>query len=314
MRGKALAAIGLLALIAQAASAQTAVGHNKYTVPANSDRIVCLPFTQAPVGTYAVSGKTATDLQVATTPWTAGALAAQYYVRFLDGNASGLWLTITTNATNSLTLDNSLGTQTPVLNLVTTGSHFRVYPHHTLGSVFPQRLFGYSFNASTRVLIYKNNFALGYNRSATTVASASSDGNSWTGVGVTNDTVIPPDTMFIVRNSSATDLTVIHYGQVPDYPVAVLAGPSGDLAIGTGYPVGVSLNAAGLERTDRRVLFSPDTGTGYNRSPNLTATYGSTWTGVGIDGTNPLKGSVAFKLRLPSTEVLWTKVTIRMPY
>ena len=311
----AIAVVALLALAAQSAIAGNVVGYNKITVPANADVRLSVPFNQTIQGTYTVNGKTGSTVTT-TEALAAGTYAVNaYYVRFISGNASGLWATISANGANSLTLGDA-----NVANLVNNGDTFRVYAHYTLGTLFPKGMYGVSYTNGTVVNIYANNIAaMVQNKSAAKVASYTTNGGGkWVGNGVSNSTVLVPETQFILRNGSAQQLTMMTFGEVPDYSVSMLIAPGGDLVIGTGYPMPVVLKNSGLGGTNQRTVFFYDnSATGINKSSVKTASYttggGGKWVGNGVTGNELILPSQTITFRLPAGET-GTKVTIPKPY
>ena len=202
----------LLSLNGQPVFAADSVGYNRIVVPANSDVRLSLPFTQKVEAQFTVSSKAGSVITIPAAI-TAGQYATLYYVRFTSGNASGLWSTITANTANTITI-----TDAAVASLAANGDTFRVYKHHTLGSVFPKTMLGKSFVSGTQILIYDNNLAaMTTNKSASRVAAYTTSGaGSWVGAGVNNNTVLKPETQFILRNNAAQTLTMITLGYVPD--------------------------------------------------------------------------------------------------
>ncbi|MEX2672276.1 MAG: TIGR02597 family protein, partial [Phycisphaeraceae bacterium] len=168
-----------------------------------------------------------------------------YYIRFIDGDAEGLWSTIVSNDGTSVTVEDAA-----VVALAESDDTFRIYAHHTIGSVLPATLEGTSFNSQCQLLIYDNDLSsISTNRSAAKVAFRAN--GSWIGAGVSADTLITPETQCILRNNSSEQLELILYGSVPDYAASTLVAPNGDVNIGTGYPVAMSLKNAGLDGAER---------------------------------------------------------------
>jgi len=306
----AIAVVALLALTVQAVSASevlNVVGYNRIPVPANSDVRLSLPFTpQAEGDTYTVSAKSGTTLTV--TPALTTTYGSTYYVRFVEGNASGLWGTLSSGSASTVVLADAT-----VATHVNVGDKFRIYKHYTLATVFPKGMLNVSFTTTSQILIYENNLAaMGQNKSAAKTAFYV-NGN-WVGAGVTNNTILTPETQFILRNNSSQELTFVTQGVVPDYAVSLLVAANGDLNIGTGYPVPVTLKNAGLGGTGRQVLFYDNTATGLNKSAAKTAFYVSgNWVGAGVTGNELLTPSETITLRLPSSEA-GTKITVIKPY
>lgn len=297
----------LIAVIANPAAAADSVGYNHIAVPANTDVRFSLPFTQQVEAEYAVDLVTANGVTVTEALETDGYNGA-YYVRFLSGDASGLWTTITDNGVNDITLEDA-----NVLALVSEGDLFRVYKHHTLGSVFPAAMENVSHINGTQVLIFDNNIdAMDQNVPADKVALYNN--GAWIGAGISNNTVLVPETQMILRNNAAQELKLITLGDTPDYTVSFLVAPDGDLNLGTGYPVPVVLNEAGLEGTLRQVLLYDNNATGQNKPASTVALYdGTAWVGAGVTGEELINESESFTLRLPASET-GNKVTIVKPY
>ncbi|MBN1587107.1 MAG: TIGR02597 family protein [Candidatus Omnitrophica bacterium] len=311
----AIAAAIMFVVPLQSASAAEVVGVSRVVVPPQTDVHLSLPFSRNPVGEYTVasivpgSGVTVADVLVP------GAYADTYYVRFVDQDAEGLWATIDDNGTGSITL-----LDPAILNFVDPGDTFRVYEHHTLGSVFPPFMFGKSYVAGTKVLIFKNDLsAMAQNLSADRVATyTTAAGGVWFGSGgVTSATILEPETQFILRNVSDSELQFIAFGKAADFSVSRLVAANGDLNIGTGYPVPVVLKNAGIEGNQRKVLFYDNAASGQNKSASKVASYttgaGGLWFGNGVTGNELINPSESITFRLPVSEA-GTKVTFTKPY
>jgi len=144
-----------LVLSAMSVQAQTTLntvpeGVINLSLPAASTTYLSVPLTADPSYRGHVSSSIAvTSNTIAVddspAPWTAGALANLYFVKFLSGNEMGRVVLITANTANSLTLDTtdnntggtvSLTTTTPTAFNVQAGDAFEVFPADTLGSMF----------------------------------------------------------------------------------------------------------------------------------------------------------------------------------
>lgn len=329
MKCKAMAVLVAAALLTAAGPlmAQQVVniaGYNRVDVPAQSDVLLTVPFNKGIEDTMNVDGSpSGTTLPVAAGSLTAGQYdGGTYYVRFIDGGASGLWTTIVANTTGNFTLADA-----DVVALASSGDTFRIYKHHTVGSLLPDKLLGRSFKAGTQVLVFDND-TIGINRSAVSVVTyqvltiGGTTFAGWTG-GDAADTVLAPETRFIVRNPSDDELTIVLDGTPPDHPVAVLvpAGVQHDLMIGSGYPVDMLLGDAGLGGANGRQLLSFDNASsGFNKSASAVTTYqittigGTTvegWTSGDAANTN-LIASETFTVRVDGEA--GGKVTIQKPY
>lgn len=302
----------LLVLTSRLAAAEEWMGYNRIPIPGNTDVRLSLPFHQNAEGAFTVSSKTASGVTVAAA-LTPGAYANSYYVRFTNGNSQGLWSTISSNGAGSIDLEDP-----GVLNAVNTGDMFRIYKHHTLGSVFPNSLFNIAYTSGSKVLIFENNLAaMSQNKAASKTATyTTSGGGQWVGAGVNNNTILKPETQFIFRNNSATPFMVTMAGVVPDYQVNMLIAPNGDLVVGSGYPLPVVLRDSGFAGNLRKVLFFDNSAVGQNKAAVKTATYTSssgTWVGAGVTGNELITASESVTLRLPTGET-GTRVTVYKPY
>jgi len=312
INASAITAAMLLALAAQAANAAEAVGYNVVTVPANSDVLVSVPFNNNVEATFTVDAVAGAGITV-NEALSADTYNSSYYIRVIDGAGEGLWSTITANGSGGLTIADDLS------GYVANGDTFRVYEHQTLGSVFSKGLYGVAFTNGTQVYIYENKIdAMTQNKSAAkTAAYTTSGGGRWVGAGVNNNTVLAPETQFIVRNNTASVFSVITHGDAPDYSASMLIAASGDLVVASGYPVPVVLKDSGLAGNQRQVYFFDNAATGVNKSAVKTAAYttsgGGRWVGAGVTGNELIGASEAVTLRLPSSEVA-SKITLVKPY
>jgi|WetSurMetagenome_2_1015567.scaffolds.fasta_scaffold20284_6 uncharacterized protein (TIGR02597 family) len=307
----AIAVVALLALAAQASYAQSNVqGYVKVAVPASSDVLVTAPMTQAPVGTFTctTSGSTIVGVTNGTSTGT-GVYQTTYYARFITGNAAGLWSTITVDGNDTFTLaDAAVAAYTRV------GDTFRVYPHNTVGTVFPASMKEFSYtggsSTSTQILLY-NNAVAGTNKPPGTTVNYVDAINNWG----TPNTLLPPDTAFIIRNRAAKALVYVQFGQVPDYPVSYIlpASTAKDIAIGTGYPVLSSVAKTGFGGVaNRQELLFSNAASGFNKPSTKTVSYlGSPLFKWGSD--DDISGSAGFIFRQAASDA-GGKVTATKPY
>lgn len=300
------AAAMLLALAAQTVSAAEAVGYNVVTVPANSDVLVSVPFNNNVEASFTVDSVTGTGITV-NEALSADTYDSSYYIRVIDGAGEGLWSTITANGSGGLTIADDLS------GYVANGDTFRVYAHHTLATVFPSGMYGVSYTNLTQVLIYENNLAaMSQNKAASKTAVYVAASGNWFGAGVNNNSVLAPETQFIVRNTSGSELTLLNSGDVPDYNASMLIAAGGDVVVGSGYPVDVSLNGSGLEGAFRQVLFFDNAQVSQNKAASKTAVYNAgSWFGTGA--SESIGASEAVAIRLHGTES-GSKITINKPY
>ena len=313
-----LTAAALLVLAVQPAMAAEVVGYNRISIPANADVRLSAPFNQTIEGTYTVTSVAGSVISVAET--ITDTYNGSYYIRFISGSRSGLWATIASNTASDITLANStvLTYGTPTLPTVAPGDILRVYKHHTLSSLFPPEMYDRSYTNLTAVLIYPNDVNVkGINKAASKTAVYAAALGRWTGAGITNNTILEPEGQFILRNGSSKKLEMITQGYVPDHAVSMLIDDSSDLYMGTGYPLPIVLNEAGLEGTLRAVLFYDNTAPGINKAAVKTAVYtptgGGRWTGAGVTGNELITPSETVTFRLHSSEA-GNIVTINKPY
>jgi uncharacterized protein (TIGR02597 family) len=307
--------------VASTASAQETTlvgGVTRVTVPANADVRLTVPYNKESVGTFDVNGKAGDQLTANGAGF--GDIEGSHYVRLLDGGASGLWSTISSNGDDTVTLANS-----QVADRVSEGDTFRVYAHHTVGSLFPEERRGASFRVGTELFIYGNDSTTaGQNQPAVGSVSYLSKAVGWFG-GPNNqgaDTILEPETQFIIRNNDSQPLEIVLSGQVPTHPVAYLLPPSGDLAVGTGYPLAMEAQQTGVGATNR-TLFLYEKQMGATNQP---ATYSLSYlAGIGWfggpegsdgqtkDGATVIDGGSAFILRVPEGSG-GTKVNVQSPF
>lgn len=282
-------------------------GYLKISAPATTDTPISPAFARDTIWRSTVSSVAGSAITVSGTPnWTAGALAPgadTYYVRLTSGALKGHFLTITGNATGSVTVDNA------GLNLASlaAGDTLEIAPYWTLGTLYPAGEAGTKFIASSSPLIRQTEL-LFFDASTTGINRATSAtyyfyNGSWRkfGVDVTtsfNNTIIYPDSYFIQRNKSAATTVVMSGRVMPAFISTILEGASSkqnDNYIALPYPVDVTLTRSALASSgfsaspsplnisDRLLLFDPS-GTGYNRAPVATYYYyNNGWRKFGAD-------------------------------
>jgi len=319
-----LAGVAALGLLVSAASAGNKyVGYNTHDVDASADARITVPFTAEATEVngqteFAVFGTTATGITVSGTPFTANAFNNTFYVQFISGDAEGLWATITSNTNNTLNLDDSLG---DVLGEVGGNETFRIYEHLTVNDVFPPNLAGKHTAAAgspdllfsdvgfnTKALLFSNDITAGdnqQNRSATGTSLFNGTVGAWIG----GNTIVRPQTQLVFRNESATAYSFITLGEVPDWDPSWMTAPGGDLVMGSGLPVPVTVDAMdlgvapGSPANARTLLFFESTGPSAGINSSSTATslfFPAAWTG-GV-GSRVVDGSESFTLRFSATD------------
>lgn len=311
----AMAALALLALAGPSiAASPTVAGYNRLTVPGNSDAFVSLPFAAGVEGTFTVSGAPdqANGIAVAGAAFDADEYKDMYYIRVVTGQAAGRWATISGNTATNLTLaDNGF------LGQLVDGDSFKILKHQTVGSVFPDKLEGKSFEPSLNVfslgttILVPNASAVGINKSPAAIHYYL-DG-AWRQVGKPStqsfdDAVLSPDSYFIVRNGGDEELTVLLSGAANTAVLSrsiPVASTSNDVPAGTGRPTPVTLKELGLggttafKTTDSIFAFKDklfvydNAATGINKPPAAIYFYsGGAWRKVGASLTESFDDEV----------------------
>ncbi len=316
MKVSAITAAGmLLALATQTVSAAEAVGYNVVTVPAHSDVLVSVPFNNHVEATFTVDSVTGTGMTV-NEALSADTYDSSYYIRVIDGAGEGLWSTITANGSGGLTLTDDLS------GYVAIGDTFRVYEHHTVGSVFPDTMYGVSFTNSTQVQVFDGVSAGQYKQPlgiATYSAVPPLFDYQWAG-SANASTVLAPGSMLLVRNGGVDELTIPLYGDVPDHNSAVVVSAGArDLNISTGFPVPMRIDELGIGADGRQVQVYDNAASGQYKQPSGIAIYSAVpplfqyeWSGS-ADGDTVINGSQAILVRLPAGDI-GGKITINKTY
>lgn len=268
-----LPSVAFTAVLAAASlQAQTAatdpVGAVAITLKGASDTVVAVPLTPAPtysglVASASAGAGNAYNISVSGTPgWTNGQFSGLFYVRVTSGTKAGMYYTVTGNTPTQLTLD-SAGDN---LAGLVAGDSFKVFRYWTLGTLFPPASAGTAANPLTpstgtasfqrrSVLLLPDNASNGINLSAAGAYFFTS-ANGWvsaaTGNPAANDTVLWPDSYFIVRQpSDVADASWVCVGNVATSrlmsPLRAAEATQQDNFVGLARPVDVRLADLGLE-------------------------------------------------------------------
>ncbi len=301
----------LVALIgATIVSAQPAgvVGYNALEVPPQTDAILSVPFPRSLEQDLTIN---ADPMGSTTLPLAAGTLAGEsydgmYYVRFTGGGAQGLWSTVVGNTDNDITI-----TDSDVAALVGNGDTFRIYKHWTVGGLFPAGRIDFAFVDGTQVLLYDNDVAGKFKLPDETLTYRTVPppaGWKSTKIGGGDNSIIEPESMFVLRNGSNSE-TLVHTssGAVPDYTVCYLVDGNvdKDYMLGSGYPVDMTVVDLGFGGVaGRQILLFDHDGSGRFKLPDETLTYRtvpppagwkSTKTGGGDDSPVPNSSGWIFR-------------------
>lgn len=312
---KVLAAAVLLTVtVASTGVAQVGVsGVNGITVPPETDVLLSVPVSRPVEEALSVDGAPSGT----TLPVAAGALAGSsyddaYYVRFTSGAAEGLWSTVVSNSDDDVTI-----TDAAVAALVADGDAFRIHAHQTVGSLFPKLHYDWSYTSGTQILLFDNQAAGQFKVASDILQYRTVPVPGWTSGGAA--TVIPPESMFILRNNSSTKtLHYAHAGLVPDYTVSYLlpAGVDKDILIGSGYPTGTTVTKTGFGGVaGRQLLMFDNQATGRFKVADDILQYRTVpvpgWTSGG--GSTPVPASEGFIFRQSSSDPGGVIRTVR-PY
>lgn len=165
--------------------------------------------------------------------YSQGTQSNTYYVSFKSGSKEGIFCPIVNNGVNTLVVD-TMGYD---LSAMTGELAIEVVPYHTLGTVFPtgqgiHPSASHSAGARPTSVLLPNHDVAGKNLPFDQVYyyySGSEPGWRKSGAPdvVANDTVLPPDSFFIVRHNDPTGTTLVFSG---DVHVAKFATPLNTLA------------------------------------------------------------------------------------
>jgi uncharacterized protein (TIGR02597 family) len=286
------------------------VGFVRYNALANSDIFVTPPFERPAfwTGTIAsVSGNVVTLNNASLTAnqlvYAAGTQPNTYYLKI--GNHSttnpkeGNYYTITANGTNTVTLDLAGDN----ISAIASGTKAKIIPYWTLNTLYPN---GQGVVASANPLVLAtevlipNQVGNGVNLSASATYFYLSSASQWRKVGSAdnqNDTILNPDSYFVVRNKgAASQFAIAGNVDTGKSSLWLRTQNSGkqDNPIGLARPMPVKLNDLGLISsgafaaspnalliTDELLVFD-NTTPGINKSASATYFYtGGQWRKVG---------------------------------
>lgn len=298
------------------------VGFTTASCLSNSDTLFSIPFTRPQAFVGSVTSIAGSTLTVSGSPgWTTnqfvyakGSQPNHYYA--LVGPAAttnpkeGHTYPITANTASTFTVDTTGDTLTGI----PTNAQVIIIPYWTLATVYPASDAGISFTATTATRTFKTQILIpdfnpsGINPSATAVYFFSNNVNGVGGIGWRifgdnttdhGDDVLIPDGYFIVRNlNSAPTLPLTAIGGVLTKKLAVPeltnAASGRDNSVSMVRPVGVTLNATGLNPADGsfvattqtrsfqdQLFVFDNTAVAINKSPSAVYFYSNNVNGVG---------------------------------
>ncbi len=295
------------------------VGAMKVTALGNSDTILSVPLHRAADFEGRINSIASNVITVDGTPdWTADQFVYSspdqtntYYVLIASGSKEGSYFTVTANGSSTLTLDLAGDTLDGIMTTVAdgTGDILRIIPYWTLNTVFPD---GEGVHVSTNRFITNSEVLLpdqvtaGINLAPTSTffyyQGSQLQGDGWYELGNTdvkaNDTVLYPDTYFILRNklSSSTEIVFAGAVQMSGFALPIntlMANEAQDNFVAVTVPVDVTLTDSNLYEsgaftptTNRfliqdQLLVFDNTQVAQNKAPSDTYFY---YTGSGLAG------------------------------
>lgn len=210
------------------------VGAMKVTALGNSDTILGVPFHRPAAFEGRINAISGSTLTVDGAPgWSADQFVYSapdqtntYYVLIASGAKEGSYYTITDNDASTLTLNLNGDTIDSILTTSEDGSGdiIRIIPYWTLNTVFPD---GEGVHASSSPL-FRNSEILIPDQTSEGINLAASktyyyyngtglEGEGWYlfgSAGIADDTILWPDTYFVVRHNTASNTEIIFSGSV----------------------------------------------------------------------------------------------------
>jgi uncharacterized protein (TIGR02597 family) len=287
-------------------------GYCRLTLLGNSDTFLSIPFTRPPGEFGAVENVTGNLVQVHGSPnwsvdqwvYNAPSQTNTYYLLIRSGALEGDYFTITSNSSDTLTLD----LQGTSIGGLSAGDAVAIVPFWTLGTISPGgQGIHESLSPGIRAteILFPNIQGTGINLSAG--ATYYFYAGSWRRVGqsltIKNDDVILPDMYVIARHNIAGDTTLTTQGIMlagkSHIPLRRQTDAKEDNSIGLVRPMPVTLDNSGLfesgafrsspfpgSRTDELLVFN-NGAIGKNKSAVATYYYyNGAWRKVGAGGAN----------------------------
>lgn len=322
------------------------VGTVTLAIKGNSDTVLAVPLTSTvafvgKVSTTAAAGTNLLNIVPTGTPgFTANQYAGKYYVRVSTGAKAGMFYTVTANTTGQLTVDTAGDTAT-----LASGDGFQVLKYWTLGTLFPAGSGGTVANpltasataeptARTSQVLLPDNTSTGINLPpAATYYFTSAGWFSAVGNVAADDTLLYPDTYFIVRQPAtvSTDVNWTVQGNVAmtklATPLTTQATAQQDNFVGLPRPVDLTLATSGLEngftestglaafaRKDLLLVYNNAQATFNKAAAKTFFRYNGNWyqatTGSPVANNEPLPAGAGFVVRKAATvgapTAVWT--------
>ena len=233
-------------------AATSPVGFTTTSCLANTDTNLVIPFTRPPVYVGASTGGANTSATVGTisfsgTPFTASAYkyvqnsqSTHYYAYVTGGAKEGAIYDIADNTANSLTVN----TNGDTISGIASSTQVRIVPHWTLATAFTlgQSVIGSSSfsGASPTQVLLPDQSTPGTDLAAGAIyyyyTGTAAGGAGWRKVGgavgtIYNDTILYPETYFVLRNNTANAVSFVPVGSVSTLSAAVTSGSTQTIAV-----------------------------------------------------------------------------------
>lgn len=232
-------------------AATSPVGFITTTCLANTDTNLSIPFTRPAAFIGAVTGGTNVNATTGTitfsgTPFTAsaykyaqGTQSNKYYAYVTGGTKEGGIYDITDNTTNSLTVSSN-GDD---LSTLGAGVQVRVIPHWTLGTAFTlgQSVIGSgTLGAGPTQVLVPDQATAGTDLLAAATyyyyTGTAFGGPGWRLLGgvvtkIYDDTILYPETFFILRNNSASNVSFVPVGSVSTLAAATTSNGTSTIGV-----------------------------------------------------------------------------------
>ncbi|QQL44350.1 TIGR02597 family protein [Sulfuriroseicoccus oceanibius] len=321
----ALVAAGIATLIPDASAATTdPVGYNTVECLPNSDTIVGVPLRQSGsvVGTVDSIGTPAADavtITLTSAPSTTDdAFAFSHYLQFTSGTLSGQYFTIGANSGTTVTIDLNGGD----VSTVAQNDTVRIVKYWTLEELFPAAQAttafgeapdyepnGHAIFASSSTSprgrmtqLFLLGSDLGVNKSASQIFYiANGQWQTATGSPTTGDTILLPDSYFVIRHPAAvtqsTKFTCTGEVELGTFsiPLVTSSSSTNDIVVALPRPVDVKLSELNLFESG---AFTASAGTSPRGRKDLLIVFDNSTAGLNKtgrifyhDGTNWLEAT-----------------------
>lgn len=294
---------------------QYPAGFLRVFVPAQSDAVLSIPMLRQPVFEGKISAISGNKVTLSSTPTIPAGTACALLLT--SGAKEGMFAKITAQSGAILTVAFNAGDNLTGVAVGTNGATVQVIPYWTPASLVKSTAPG-----GIQILGIDNAGAginLSFNRTWT-----HQGGGVWKNGAGTNvsHAVLPFNSAFALRNTSAAQLTVTMTGNVPTRKsrvnlATVASNTPQDILVGYGSPVPETLGNVGLGAMSNgdQILGFNNAATGYNKSASdLLIMDGGVWkdqiTGQAVGSTFKLKPGHGYIYRKAATSTptqsVWT--------